>query len=113
MAEAGEELYASFEYNADLFDAVIIEQMAQSFGILLEAVVANPSERIFRLPLLGVRWPGAALAKAPTSRRTPSRRLNSIHHAFERQAAATPEATAVVFDEQHLSYRELNKRANK
>ncbi|HKN82957.1 MAG TPA: amino acid adenylation domain-containing protein, partial [Pyrinomonadaceae bacterium] len=113
MAEAGEELYASFEYNTDLFDAVIIEQMAQSFQILLEAVVANPSERISRLPLVGLRGLGTALAKTPTRRRTPGRRLNSIHHAFEQQAAATPEATAVVFGDQHVSYRELNKRANK
>jgi non-ribosomal peptide synthetase component F len=34
MAEAGEELYASFEYNTDLFDAATIEQMAQSFQTL-------------------------------------------------------------------------------
>ena len=52
MAEAGEELYASFEYNTDLFDAATIEQMAQSFQTLVEAVVANPAEKISRLPLL-------------------------------------------------------------
>jgi microcystin synthetase protein McyA len=37
----------------------------------------------------------------------------SIHQLFERQAAARPDATAVVFAEQRLSYRELNERANK
>src|SRR4029453_10724653 len=37
----------------------------------------------------------------------------SIHQLFERQAAARPDATAVVFGEQRLSYRELNERANK
>ena len=52
MAEAGEELYATFEYNTDLFDVATIEQMAQSFQTLLEAVVANPAEKISRLPLL-------------------------------------------------------------
>jgi amino acid adenylation domain-containing protein/non-ribosomal peptide synthase protein (TIGR01720 family) len=51
MAEAGEELYATFEYNTDLFDAATIGQMAQSFRILLDAVVANPAERISRLPV--------------------------------------------------------------
>ncbi|HJP95206.1 MAG TPA: amino acid adenylation domain-containing protein [Pyrinomonadaceae bacterium] len=116
MAEAGEELYASFEYNTDLFDAATIEQMAQSFRTLLEAVVANPAEKISRLPLLGVRRLGTALAKAPTSRRTPRGRLNSektIDQLFEQQTATTPEAIAVVFGEQRLSYRELNARANK
>src|SRR5262249_5162359 len=63
-----------------------------------------------RLP--GVRCLGTALAKAPTSRRTPKRR-QTIHHLFERRVATTPGATAVVFGEQRLSYRELNKRANK
>src|SRR5678816_102801 len=43
MAEAGEDLYATFEYNTDLFDAATIEQMARSFETLLEAVVANPA----------------------------------------------------------------------
>src|SRR5262249_34861588 len=37
MAEADEELYATFEYNTDLFDAATIEQMAQSFQTLLDA----------------------------------------------------------------------------
>jgi amino acid adenylation domain-containing protein len=121
LAETSEELYATFEYNTDLFDAATIAQMAQSFRTLLDAVVANPAERISRLPLLTasetghlleVRCLGTALAKAPTSRRTPRRRL-TIHHVFERHAAATPDATAVVFGEQRLTYQELNKRANK
>ncbi|HET9712646.1 MAG TPA: condensation domain-containing protein, partial [Pyrinomonadaceae bacterium] len=51
MAEAGEELYATFEYNTDLFDAATIDQMAQNFRTLLDAIVANPAERISRLPL--------------------------------------------------------------
>ncbi len=51
MAEAGEELYATFEYNTDLFDAVTVEQMAQNFRTLLDAIVANPAETISRLPV--------------------------------------------------------------
>src|SRR5829696_6378643 len=51
MAEAGEELYATFEYNTDLFDATIIEQIAQNFRTLLDAIVANPAETISRLPV--------------------------------------------------------------
>jgi non-ribosomal peptide synthetase component F len=51
MAEAGEELYATFEYNTDLFDAATVEQMAQNFRTLLDAIVANPAERISCLTL--------------------------------------------------------------
>jgi len=124
MAEAGEELYASFEYNTDLFDATTIEQMAQSFQTLLEAVVANPAEKISRLPLLRNYFSrkGAKAQRKPLGNTAalcafaPLRDkyfFPSIHQSFEQQAAARPEATAVVFGEQRLSYRELNERANK
>jgi len=125
MAEAGEELCATFEYNTDLFDAVTIEQMAQSFETLLDAVSSNPSETISRLPLLredlsrkgaqsqrkSFRNAAALCAFAPL--REKNRDEESIHQLFEGQAAARPETTAVVFGEQRLSYRELNERANK
>lgn len=108
MTEANEELYATFEYNTDLFDAATIQQMAQSFQILLEAVVANPAERISRLPLLkpDLFAPLREKSSVPKAHQT-------IHQLFECQAAATPEATAVVSGDQRLAYRELNERANK
>ena len=120
MAEAGEELYATFEYNTDLFDVTTIEQMAQSFQTLLKAVVANPGQKISRLPLLkeDVSRKGARAQRKPFGNAAAlcdfaPLRENSIHQSFERQVAATPDATAVVFGEQRLSYRELNGRANK
>ena len=112
MAEAGEELVATFEYNTDLFDAATIRRLARSFQTLLEAVVANPAERISRLPLL---MPAEANLLLESWRAAPTfyREEQTIHQLFEQQAAATPEATAIVFGEQHLSYREYNERANK
>jgi amino acid adenylation domain-containing protein/non-ribosomal peptide synthase protein (TIGR01720 family) len=112
MAEAGEELAATFEYNTDLFDSATVSQMARSFQTLLEAAVANPSERIFRLPLL---TPAEAKLQLERQHAVPTARRGeqTIHRLFERQAAATPDATAVVFGEQRLSYRELDERANK
>ena len=113
MAEAGEELYATFEYNTDLFAAATIEQMAQSFQALLDAVVANPTERVCRLPLLNEKDFLGKGANAQNATAKYSLEEQTIHHSFARQVAATPEATAIVFGEQHLSYRELNERANK
>jgi amino acid adenylation domain-containing protein/FkbH-like protein len=51
------------------------------------------------------------LAKNPASKINASE--DCIHHLFERQAAKTPDATAVVFKNESLSYRELNLRADK
>ncbi len=110
VAEASEELYATFEYNTDLFDAATIEQMAQSFQTLLDGVVANPAERISRLRLYREDFSRKG-AKAQSEKYFLQQQ--TIHQLFEQQAAARPEATAVVFGEQHLSYRELNERANK
>jgi MbtH protein len=36
-----------------------------------------------------------------------------VHHLFEEQVLRTPEAAAIVFEEQHINYAELNCRANK
>ncbi|MEI7286439.1 AMP-binding protein, partial [Pectobacterium carotovorum] len=36
-----------------------------------------------------------------------------IHTLFEQQVALTPDATAIVFEEQHITYDELNRRANR
>ena len=111
MAEAGEELYATFEYNTDLFDVATIEQMAQSFQTLLEAVVANPAEKISRLPLLRNYFSRkAAKAQRKSLGNTAAlcafaplrEKFFPLHSSIvEQQAAARPEATAVVFGEQH------------
>jgi len=113
MAEVGEDLYATFEYNTDLFDAATIRQMAQSFETLLDAVVANPAERISRLPLRSGEDLSHFLCAVAPLREKYFLQEQTIHHLFERQVAAAPDATAVTFDKQHLSYRELNERANK
>jgi amino acid adenylation domain-containing protein/non-ribosomal peptide synthase protein (TIGR01720 family) len=114
MAEADDDhVVGTFEYNTDLFDEGCISRMTQSFQSLLQGIVANPAERISRLPLLTAaevnllveQW-RVPLADYPPEERT-------IHQWFEQQVERAPEATAVVFDEQRLSYQELNDRANK
>ncbi|MGZ4123078.1 MAG: non-ribosomal peptide synthetase, partial [Tumebacillaceae bacterium] len=54
-----------------------------------------------------VEWnPSAA------SRETECFALQSLHVLFEKQTASTPDAKAVVFENQSLTYAELNSRAN-
>ncbi len=116
MVELGKELSASLEYNTDLFDAATITRLLGHFETLLAAVVADPSQRLDRLPLLTAserhllleEWSGAledrATATAPAS---------FVQQLFEQHVDQHPERTAVVFESARLSFSELNARANR
>jgi amino acid adenylation domain-containing protein len=111
VREAPSGLRMSWEFSTDLFDASTIERMARHFGRLLEAIVADPEQRIGELPLLDaaerrqllVEWNNTE-ADYPRDR--------CIHELFEAQSARTPDAVAVVFEERQLTYAELNARAS-
>jgi len=100
-----------FEYNTDLFDPDTIERMTGHFLTLLEAVAANPDEFVSRLPLLTEAERNRVLIEWNDTK-TDYPQNKCIHELFEEQAARTPEAVAVVFEDQQLTYRELNLRAN-
>ena len=111
MSEKDGKLRGSINYYTDLFDASTIERMIGHFQTLLEGIVANPNERISALPLLTEAEKHQLLVEwNDTQRDYPSEKC--IHRLFEERVERTPEAVAVVFAEQQLTYRELNGRAN-
>jgi aspartate racemase len=100
-----------WEYASDLFDQSTIERMMAQYELLLKDIVADPSRRISDLSMtteeeqrLFAEWNDTA---------TEYPRDSSIGQLFEEWARRTPEATAVEFESQRLSYRELNSRANR
>ena len=105
-------LRAVLEYNIDLFDAGTIIRMLGHFQTLLEGIAQDPDRRLSELPLqsheeghqLLVEW-NATAADYPEDR--------SVHRLFEEQAARTPQAVALVAGAEQLTYRELDKRANR
>lgn len=111
MENRADGLVGVWRYSTDLFDASTIDRMTGNFVTLLEGIVANPQEKISQLPLLTeveqrqllVEWNNTEVDD-PQSQ--------SIHQLFEEQVQRTPNAVAVVFEEQQLTYRELNSRAN-
>ena len=110
MAEIGGRLQASLEYNTDIFDETAIAQMARQFRVLLKGLVANPWQSIASLPLLSDEDRRQVLVEWNDTVRNYPRQC--IHELFEQQAALTPEHVAVVFNDDQVSYRELNSRAN-
>jgi len=104
-------LVGSWEYNTDLFDAATITRMAGHFQTLLEGIVANPEQRLLNLPLLSAAEQRQLLLEWNDTRA--DYRLDiCIHQLFEAQVERTPDAIAVVFEDQQLTYRELNSKAN-
>lgn len=110
LVEAEGRFTGFFEYATDLFDAVTIESMAAQFRTLLKAVIANPEQRISRLPLLTEAERRQLLAEGRGVPANFTARGN-LSERFDRQAKKTPNAIAVSDGCISLSYRELARRS--
>ena len=111
ITETDQGLVGSWEYNSDLFDSSTIERMAGHYQNLLSAIVENPQQVVGELPLLSEAERHQLLVEwNDTSREYPTDKC--IHQLFEQQVEKTPDATAVVFEEEQLTYQQLNQRAN-
>ncbi len=108
--EAG--LSGSLEYDADLFEAATIERMLEHFCVLLGGIADAPDTSLSRLPLLTdeerlqvLSSRGPAFAEVDQA--------ECLHRLFEAQAARTPNATALTFEDEQLTYEELNRRTDR
>ncbi len=110
MAEAGAEMLASVEYNTDLFDAASIVRLAGHLQTLLGSIVAAPYTRVSELPLLDEQE--RRLLAEWNQTRAEFRNERCLHELIEEQVERTPHAVAVVFEQEQLTYAELNGRAN-
>ncbi|WP_143857153.1 non-ribosomal peptide synthetase, partial [Nostoc sp. 'Peltigera membranacea cyanobiont' 213] len=104
-------LFGWWEYNTDLFSRITIERMTGHFVTLLEGIVANPTEQISQLPMVTATEQHQLLVEWNDTR-VDYPQDKSIHQLFEEQVELTPDAVAVVYENQHLTYGELNSRAN-
>jgi amino acid adenylation domain-containing protein len=100
-----------WEYNTDLFNSNTITQMARCYQTLLEAIVAHPSQRVSDLPLLSAVEQRQLLVEWNNTQ-SDYPQYQSIHQMFEQQVERTPDAVAVVFENEQLTYQQLNGRAN-
>ncbi|HEY9693964.1 MAG TPA: amino acid adenylation domain-containing protein [Oculatellaceae cyanobacterium] len=112
VIQAGEIIQICWQYNSDLFHATTIARMVEHFQTLLEAIVANPEQKVSQLPLLTAAEQHQLLvAWNDTKIEYPEDAF--IHHLFAEQVSRSPSAVAVVFQGEKLTYRELNAKANK
>ena len=127
-------------YSTDLFDRATITRMLGHFQTLLAGIVTNPKQPICELPILTKLEQHQVLVEfnqnqsyftppSPPLLRGGVRKINTqfpplsrggvreikaqcFHHLFEQQVEKTPDAIALVFENQQLTYRELNNQAN-
>ncbi|RYZ42467.1 MAG: non-ribosomal peptide synthetase [Myxococcaceae bacterium] len=111
LGESEEGLSGGLEFNSDLFEAETMDRLLGHLRVLLEAAVSEPETRLRDLPLMGQEeqqrlvgeWSGMA-AEYP--------REGSLPALFEAQVLKTPDAVAVEYGTQRLTYGALNRRAN-
>ncbi|TVP65178.1 MAG: amino acid adenylation domain-containing protein, partial [Nodularia sp. (in: Bacteria)] len=111
MMDTKEGLTGTLEYNTDLFNPDTIVRMVEHFQTLLESIVGDPYQGISELSILTptecqmllVDWNNTQIDYPQEA---------CSHHLFEAQVEKTPDAIALVFANQELTYGELNIRAN-
>ncbi|WP_460427462.1 AMP-binding protein, partial [Azotobacter armeniacus] len=102
---------ASFSYAAELFEAQTIERLAGHYLAVLQALAERPEQALGDVDVLSeservqLRQWGANEQRYPDA--------EPVHRLFERQVQKQPQATALVFGDEALSYAELNRRANR
>ncbi|QKQ75236.1 non-ribosomal peptide synthetase [Nostoc sp. TCL240-02] len=104
-------LIGSWEYNSDLFEPDTIARMTSHFQTLLTAIIVNPNQPIGELPLLSQQERHQLLVEWNDTY-TPYPKSKCIHELFEEQVEKTPYAIAVVYEDESLTYQQLNLRAN-
>jgi natural product biosynthesis luciferase-like monooxygenase protein len=112
MAAGDDELAGSFQYNADLFDAETIAELAANFATLLSGLADDPGRPIGSVPLMDEDRRARTLsAWNDTARPFPEDLC--VHEAFEVKAAEQPDAVAIICGSDEITYRELDERANR
>ncbi|MBL8675936.1 MAG: amino acid adenylation domain-containing protein, partial [Alphaproteobacteria bacterium] len=109
--EGKEGLEIGINYAMDLFEAQTIERMGDHFKELIEGIIKNPTQDIQTLPLLTqtekhqllIEW-NDTRADYPEDK--------TIHQLFEEQVERTPDNIAIVYEDQELTYQQLNEKAN-
>ncbi len=99
------------EYSTDLFDESTIERFIARFEVLLRGILNNPDESISVLPVLTEAERHLIVDEFNDTGKD-YQTDKCVHQLFEEQVTRTPDAAAVVYKDQQLTYLELNQKAN-
>ena len=111
MTETEHGYEVDIEYPTDLYRRERIDRMTKHLENILESVIADPAQRLSELPLLSddekrqllIEW-NATAVEYPSDQ--------CIHELFEAEARRRPDDVALLFEDDRLTYSELNEQAN-
>jgi hypothetical protein len=107
----GDEIVVKISYDASRLEKDVIERMSQHLHNIFCVIATNPHQAIADISLLDdLEYQQLIYEWNDTATDYPKDKC--IHQLFEEQVNRTPDAIAIVFEEQSLTYRELNERAN-
>ena len=111
VTDCGDEIWLELEYNSDLFDEDRVARMLGHYQTLLEAVTADPGVIVAKMPLMTAAESQQILVDwNRTELRFPGDAC--LDQLFDEQANSTPEAIAVAFEGEQITYRQLRDRAD-
>ncbi len=111
LGDFGGAVEGYLDYAADVFEAATAQRLLESFRRLLAGMAAAPAQPVSALPLLGE--PERRQILVEWDARGEERRDRCLHELFEEQVALGPERPALVTEQETLTYRELDERANR
>ncbi|HEV7919166.1 MAG TPA: non-ribosomal peptide synthase/polyketide synthase [Thermoanaerobaculia bacterium] len=110
VTEHADRLELAWGYSTDLFERTTIERLGESFETLLRNAIAAPETHIEQLGIVSDADRARRASWQPADLPFPADLC--VHELFEQRAAETPDAVAIVFDGEELTYGELNATAN-
>ncbi|MFI5777660.1 amino acid adenylation domain-containing protein [Nocardia sp. NPDC051570] len=111
LTPVSEELVGAIEYDTDLYDEPTVAAIGRHFVSLLAAAVARPDTSLAELEFLSADEAERALRAALPVEEYEAAPAQTLHELFAEQAARTPDAVAVSFGEDSVSYAELSAAA--
>ena len=111
FAKTADRLSGAFEYRKCAMSPEAVQRMAGHVEQLLRQIVSSPESRIGDLQLLTPLERQQLLVERNRTQ-VPYERDRCVHELFEAQVLRTPDAPALAFAGQQLSYRELNQTSN-
>jgi amino acid adenylation domain-containing protein/non-ribosomal peptide synthase protein (TIGR01720 family) len=108
----GSRFHLQVTYDVARFEEDVVKRLLEHFKILLEGIIRHPEARLGELPMLTERESKLICKQWNQTQHLYSEPRDMVA-LFEKQTALTPDAIAVAFQGQALSYCELNNRANR